>query len=96
MDAEFERLRAAHLEVLDGLPIPEEDDPAFPDKTGYDHLRDMIETIKATPSMPIDKMARWVGFIHGVLASRGVLSVDAERDRTRPIFTGCSSSTQPR
>lgn len=96
MDAEFERLRAAHLEVLDGLPIPGEDDPDFPDKTGYRHIRDMISTIKATPEMPIDKMARWVGFIHGVLASRGVISVDAERDRTRPIFTGVGAFRAPR
>jgi hypothetical protein len=88
MDAEFKRLREAHLITLDGLVIPDEIDLSFPDKTDYPHLKSMIEVMRATPDMPIDKMARWCGFIHGVLACRRVISVDAERDRTRPIFTG--------
>jgi len=80
--------RAAHIAVLEGLYIPQEDDSSFPDKTSYQHLKWMADAIRNTPSMPIDKIARWVGFIQGVLACRGIISVDAERDRTRPIFTG--------
>lgn len=38
------------------------------------------------PELRLDKLARWIGFIQGVLAVNGVIEVDAERDRTRPIF----------
>jgi hypothetical protein len=35
---------------------------------------------------PLDKLSRWLGFVQGVLASRGTLSVEAERDFSRPLF----------
>ena len=44
------------------------------------------ELTRAAATMPIDKAARWLGFIQGCLAMRGLIDVDAERDITRPIF----------
>lgn len=81
-------LREKHVEVLSGLTKYCADPANFsgPDKTTGDHLFYMIDEIKCNPHMPIDKIARWTGFIQGVLAARGVISVDVERDRTRPIF----------
>ncbi len=35
---------------------------------------------------PSDKMHRWLGFVQGVLAARGAIRVDEERNYTRPIF----------
>jgi hypothetical protein len=31
-------------------------------------------------------MHRWLGFVQGVLAARGAISVDEERNYTHPIF----------
>lgn len=36
----------------------------------------------------IDKYSRWLGFIQGVLAEKGFINVNEERDVTRPWFTG--------
>lgn len=36
--------------------------------------------------MYTDKMGRWVGFIQGVLFSNGLLFVEDEREKTRPIM----------
>jgi hypothetical protein len=35
---------------------------------------------------PIDKLSRWLGFIQGCLACKGLIDVDAEREYTRPYF----------
>lgn len=36
--------------------------------------------------MPIEKANRWLGYIQGVLISRGITTVEEERDWTRPLF----------
>lgn len=81
-------IRAAHIEVLRGLVYSCADQVNLtgPDKTTGSHLIDLIDIIERTTDMPIDKIARWTGFIQGVLAARGLLNVDDERNRTRPIF----------
>lgn len=81
-------LREKHIDVLSGLERHCADAANFsgPDKTTGDHLFFMIQEIKSNRHMPIDKIARWTGFIQGVLAARGLIDVDAERARTRPIF----------
>lgn len=64
------------------------DDASDPPQTSASYLRDFaLRGIHSPPDFPIDKLARWVGFIQGVMASRGWLSVQAERDRTRSLFT---------
>ena len=35
---------------------------------------------------PIDKLSRWLGFIQGVMCTHGLISVDGERDFSRPLF----------
>ncbi|BBA65589.1 hypothetical protein [Xanthomonas phage XacN1] len=44
------------------------------------------EAIRFGHTYPSDKMHRWLGFVQGVLAARGAISVDEERNYTRPIF----------
>lgn len=44
------------------------------------------EAIKNGHKYPFDKMNRWLGFVQGVLAARGAIDVDTERDVTRHIF----------
>lgn len=36
--------------------------------------------------LPVDKISRWLGFIQGCLAMRGLVDVDTERDVSRPLF----------
>jgi hypothetical protein len=36
--------------------------------------------------LPIDKLSRWLGFVQGCLAMRGHLSVEREREYSRPLF----------
>lgn len=50
------------------------------------NLRWMAEHMLADSALPVDKISRWLGFIQGVLAVRGLLSVKDERDATRSIF----------
>lgn len=33
-----------------------------------------------------DKISRWIGFIQGVMSVKGYISVDEERDFSRPLF----------
>ena len=60
---------------------------AYTGPTSYDNLEWMVRTcLEDIESLPTDKISRWIGFVQGVLASRGDLDVNAERDRTRPFF----------
>jgi hypothetical protein len=36
--------------------------------------------------LPLMKLNRWLGYIQGVLIERGLTTVQAERDWTRPLF----------
>jgi hypothetical protein len=36
--------------------------------------------------LPLMKLNRWLGYIQGVLISRGITTVTEERDWTRPLF----------
>ncbi|RWI96406.1 MAG: hypothetical protein EOR22_06505 [Mesorhizobium sp.] len=36
--------------------------------------------------LPIMKLNRWLGYVQGVLIERGLTTVQAERDWTRPLF----------
>lgn len=39
-----------------------------------------------TRDMPLGKMSRWLGFVQGVMATKGLIDVDEERDFSRPLF----------
>lgn len=81
-----EPLREALRAVLVGLQpmIPEGDGDGS--ETSPANLRWMVDRCLTDETMPLDKINRWVGFVQGVLAANGLLSVAAERDRTRPLF----------
>lgn len=81
-------LRAALAATIDGLiimiPQATEEEES---RTSWQNLRWMATQMQDHLHVwPTDKISRWIGFIQGVLASRGYLDVDAERDRTRPLF----------
>ncbi len=55
--------------------------------TSTSHLIWMCKTaIDHADSWPVDKLSRWLGFIQGVMTMRGMISVQEERDLTRPLF----------
>lgn len=42
--------------------------------------------IKEAIDWPSDKVGRWVGFIQCLAVNEGIITVDGERDETRPTF----------
>ena len=82
-------LRVSNLEVVAGLRERLTAAASFGSgKTSRDHLVWMCDKLlkDGVPYMPIDKSGRWIGFVQGVMAANGCLDVDAERDRTRPLY----------
>lgn len=80
-------VRRAFIQVIDFLGGKLMGRTFGKDKTSDTHLKWMLgECLLNIRTMPIDKMGRWVGFVQGVLVCEGILDVDDERDRTRPIF----------
>lgn len=58
------------------------------DKCDSDSLLKLAEVaIKEIDSLPIDKLNRWLGFTQGVLVANGLVTVDSERDYSRPLFS---------
>ena len=56
-------------------------------QTSLANLTWMCRTgIEQIDTFPLDKLSRWLGFIQGVLAMRGLVTVDGERDFSRPLF----------
>lgn len=70
------------IAALDASPL----DKKGQKEVSAENLGWMAKEIAAHPEWPIDKASRWLGFIQGVLAVLGFLSVKKERDRTRPLF----------
>lgn len=47
----------------------------------------MLDQVKENvEKWPVDKLHRWIGFVQAILAFHGVITVEEERKRTRPIF----------
>lgn len=66
-------------------PLPEFDSTV--DGCSREHLLWMCQTaIENATSWPVDKLSRWLGFVQGVLTLRGLLTVDGEREFSRPLF----------
>jgi hypothetical protein len=58
-----------------------------PEGTNKEHLIWMAnESINHITEWPIDKLNRWLGFIQGVLAMQGLVSIVGEREFSRPLF----------
>lgn len=65
----------------------ERDPPDVAAGTSLRHLRWLCDTaIENSPRWPLDKVARWLGFVQGVMSVRGLLDVNEERDYSRPLF----------
>jgi hypothetical protein len=82
-------LRTALAATIDGLwEITTAVVDTDPNKdTNVSHLRWMLETLEENINdYPTDKISRWIGYVQGVMAMKGLISVKAERDRTRPLF----------
>jgi hypothetical protein len=51
------------------------------------HLKWMCRTaLEQGHTWPVDKLSRWLGFVQGVMAMYGWISVDEEREVSRPLF----------
>lgn len=58
-----------------------------PPGTDLQHLHWMcVEAMDNIHQMPIDKASRWLGFVQGCMVMHGLISVEAERDFSRPLF----------
>ena len=55
-------------------------------KTSRDHLVWMLRKISEM-DMTDPKANRWLGFVQGVMAAKGMIDVDEERELTRHIFS---------
>jgi hypothetical protein len=62
----------------------------LPNKTSNKHLKwmceQMIENL-SSHEYPIDKAARWLGFVQGVMIMKKHITVDEERNFSRPLFS---------
>jgi hypothetical protein len=94
-DGEDPIIEATHEVLANLLPMIDEQlqfeilygrSEAEQKEVSADNLSWMARHILANRELPSDKISRWLGFIQGVLAVRGRLSVAAERDATRGIF----------
>ncbi len=56
--------------------------------TAIAHLLWMLQQIIGGHLSSETKENRWLGYVQGILVSRELISVHAERDRTREIFNG--------
>lgn len=59
----------------------------FPPHGDPEHLEWMLDQIVENyNTWPIDKSSRWLGFVQGMMVAQSWITVEEERDRTRPIF----------
>ena len=69
------------------VPLRGTPDNTHDEKTDIKNLIWMCEEILDNGNtMPIDKVARWVGYIQGCMIMRGILTTETERNITRPLF----------
>lgn len=94
-DGEDPVIEATHEVIGNLLPMIDDQlqyetlygrDEAEQKEVSAENLSWMARHILSNRELPSDKISRWLGFIQGVLAVRGRLSVSAERDATRGIF----------
>ena len=72
-----------YAELLDGIA----DETQGDDRLSLANLRWICAEAQIHgEDLPIDKLSRWLGFVQGCLAMRGLISVDVERDVSRPLF----------
>ena len=81
------RMFRRHLPIIEAAL--ERGDAAGADpRLSLENLDWMCRTASDPDAMAEDKSSRWLGFVQGCLAMRGLIDVDTERDVTRPLFHG--------
>lgn len=61
-----------------------------------DHLINLCnEVLQDHAKYPFDKLSRWMAFTQGVLATQGLISVEVERDFSRPYLHAVHQYTPP-
>lgn len=78
----YDDLRTRYINLLDVEPICNPEKPTEPS-----HLVWMLMELTSS-TMTETKKHRWLGYIQGVMTSKGLITVQAERDLTRDIFNG--------
>ena len=74
----FERYADILADIKFELPAP--------DGTSSSHLAWMCQSaITESASWPADKLSRCLGFVQGVMSSRGQISMEVEREFSQPI-----------
>lgn len=78
-----------HVEVANGYLFYFSEDAVCSPDTPLEnsHLHWMLLEIIGT-EMSDTKANRWLGFVQGIMTSKGYLDVQDERNRTREIFKG--------
>lgn len=76
-------LLSRYIEILGGISSY---NGQGPDKTSNKHLCWMLHQISFM-SVNDPKAHRWLGFVQGVMACKGLIDVDQERELTRAIFS---------
>lgn len=70
------------------------DNPFVNASVSSEHLIWMLEqALNRNNQVPVDKTGRWIGFVQGVLAARGLLDTTNERDATRAWFHTAYAAT---
>ncbi len=57
-------------------------------ETSDTHLLWMLHEIALNPLQSETKKHRWLGYVQGVMVCKGYITVQEERELTRPIFNG--------
>jgi hypothetical protein len=91
MPIDQDKLRKAHQEMFERylrlLNVTPQKSDKFPTYDG--HLAWMCKQMVMNldePEYPIDKAARWLGYIQGVMVMKKHIDVNVERDFSRPLF----------
>jgi hypothetical protein len=75
-------IRQRYFDLLNCEPIENSDEPLRDT-----HIAWMLKKL-SDDDMSETKKQRWLGFIQGCMAYRGLLNVNEERDATRDVFKG--------
>lgn len=78
----FNELRQRYFDLLNCTPIENAEEPLTDN-----HLAWMLTEL-SSDAMSETKKHRWLGYIQGCMAFRGLLTVNEERDSTRKMFNG--------
>lgn len=78
----YPELRQRYYDILNVQPIENSDEPLQDT-----HIAWMLTKL-SSDDMSETKKHRWLGFIQGCMAYRGLLTVNDERNATRDIFKG--------